>query len=162
MNYYLDTEFLDDGKTIDLISIALTCEDGRDYYAVSSDFDEARATDWLKTHVLNHIPKDFKRIPRVQIARDLTAFVQGTPKLGGYIPPKMYGWYSAYDWVVLCQLFGPMVERPCHFPKLCHDVKTISDLCGLGKIPKSGFTMHHPLDDAKWCMKVHQACLEPR
>jgi hypothetical protein len=48
MNYYLDTEFNEDhykplfGRRrhfIDLISIALVAEDGREYYAVSKDFD---------------------------------------------------------------------------------------------------------------------------
>lgn len=53
MKYYLDTEFLE-GKqdkqflgikygetkpTIDLISIGIVCEDGREYYAISKDFN---------------------------------------------------------------------------------------------------------------------------
>lgn len=160
MNYYFDTEFLDDGKTIELISIGVACEDGREFYAVSSDFDESRATPWLREHVFNHIPRHQIRLPRGVIAQDLSDFIRGETKLSGYILPKLYGWYSAYDWVALCQLYGPMVGRPTHFPKLAHDVKTIADLYGVGKISKSGFTMHHPLDDAKWCMKVHQACLK--
>jgi hypothetical protein len=48
MKYYLDTEFIEDftrpliGKPrhyIDLISIAIVAEDGREYFAVSSEFD---------------------------------------------------------------------------------------------------------------------------
>lgn len=49
MNYYLDTEFLEGTQkswfgintkpTIDLISIALVAEDGREYYAISKDFN---------------------------------------------------------------------------------------------------------------------------
>ena len=48
MDYYLDTEFLEGtqkklfGKTkptIDLISIGLVAEDGREYYAISKDFN---------------------------------------------------------------------------------------------------------------------------
>jgi hypothetical protein len=48
MKYFLDTEFIEDfhkplfGRRrhyIDLISIALVCEDGREYFAVSKDFD---------------------------------------------------------------------------------------------------------------------------
>lgn len=33
MKYFLDTEFHEDGKTIDLISIGIVAEDGREYYA---------------------------------------------------------------------------------------------------------------------------------
>lgn len=32
--YAYDTEFLDDVRTIDLISISIVYEDGREYYAV--------------------------------------------------------------------------------------------------------------------------------
>lgn len=48
MKYFIDTEFIEDftrpwiGKTrhyIDLISIAIVAEDGREYYAISKDFD---------------------------------------------------------------------------------------------------------------------------
>jgi hypothetical protein len=35
--YAFDTEFIEDGRTIDLISIGIVCEDGREYYAVNSD-----------------------------------------------------------------------------------------------------------------------------
>jgi hypothetical protein len=30
MRYWLDTEFIEDGKTIDLISIGIVAEDGRE------------------------------------------------------------------------------------------------------------------------------------
>ena len=35
MRYFYDTEFLEDGETIDLISIGIVAEDGREYYAVT-------------------------------------------------------------------------------------------------------------------------------
>lgn len=48
-NYYIDTEFLEGTQkkfllgntkpTIDLISLALVCEDNREYYAISKDFN---------------------------------------------------------------------------------------------------------------------------
>ena len=33
--YFIDTEFMEDGHTIELISIGICCEDGREFYAVS-------------------------------------------------------------------------------------------------------------------------------
>ena len=39
MKYFIDTEFVDDGKTIDLISIGIVAEDGRELYVESADFD---------------------------------------------------------------------------------------------------------------------------
>lgn len=48
----MDTEFIEDGKTIDLISIGVVCEDGREYYAVSNKFNPRKASDWVLANVL--------------------------------------------------------------------------------------------------------------
>jgi len=58
--YCYDTEFLEDGHTIDLISIGIVCEDGREYYAVNSDCDFTRIkeNDWLVRKVVAHLPVD--------------------------------------------------------------------------------------------------------
>ena len=39
MRYFYDTEFIDNGRIIDLISIGVVAEDGREFYAVSTEFD---------------------------------------------------------------------------------------------------------------------------
>lgn len=69
MNYYLDEEFHEYAKkpyfgmfgkpinTIELISIGLVSSDGREYYAISKDFDVDAAweNDWLRENVLRPI-----------------------------------------------------------------------------------------------------------
>lgn len=55
MRYWLDTEFIEDGKTIDLISIGIVAEDGREYYAINRDCDFSKASDWVEENVLNPI-----------------------------------------------------------------------------------------------------------
>lgn len=37
--------------------------------------------------------------------------------------PEFYGYYSDYDWVVFCQLFGTMMDLPKGFPMYCKDLK---------------------------------------
>jgi 3'-5' exoribonuclease-like protein len=157
MNYYFDTEFLDDGKTIDLISIGIVCEDGREYYAVSLDFDPSRATEWLKTRVLAHIPRDFRTKSRKVIADEVAAFIQAEQKMSGVILPKLWGWYPAYDWVALCQLYGPMIARPQHFPKRPDDLK---QLVGSWRGPSQEGTKHNALEDARWVRDCHRAWLD--
>ena len=49
VRYFYDTEFIDDGRTIELISIGVAAEDGREYYAVSTEFDP-RARRQLGAH----------------------------------------------------------------------------------------------------------------
>ena len=55
MRYFIDTEFIEDGKTIDLISIGIVAEDGREYYAQSVEFDHRKASEWVKENVLLHL-----------------------------------------------------------------------------------------------------------
>src|SRR5690242_14481135 len=51
MKYFLDTEFIEDGKTIDLMSIGIVCEDGREYYAQNVHAGFSRANDWVVRNV---------------------------------------------------------------------------------------------------------------
>ena len=57
--YCYDTEFLEDGTTIELISIGIVASDGREYYAVNSDMDTERiyGDPWLKENVWPHLPE---------------------------------------------------------------------------------------------------------
>lgn len=61
MNYYFDTEFIEGfhkplfGRRrhfIDLISIGIVAENGREYYAISSEFKVRDADDWVRQNVL--------------------------------------------------------------------------------------------------------------
>ena len=55
--YFLDTEFIEDGKTIDLISIGIVCEDGRELYLANRNCDFDKASQWVKDNVL--VPMGF-------------------------------------------------------------------------------------------------------
>lgn len=56
MKYWLDTEFIEDGKTIDLISIGIAAEDGREFYNVSTEFNPGKCSQWVKDNVFPHLP----------------------------------------------------------------------------------------------------------
>ena len=55
MRYFYDTEFIENGSTIDLVSIGIVAEDGREYYAVSTDADHTKANKWVRKHVLDKL-----------------------------------------------------------------------------------------------------------
>ena len=40
--YFYDCEFIEDGRVIDLVSIGVVDEYGREFYAVSTEFDATR------------------------------------------------------------------------------------------------------------------------
>ena len=52
MRYFLDTEFIESERRVDLVSVAVVCEDGREFYAISTEFDPALANEFVQTVVL--------------------------------------------------------------------------------------------------------------
>jgi hypothetical protein len=55
-----DLEFIDDGNTIDLVSIGMVSGDGRELYAVSREFDSRNLlkNKWMRENVWPHLPID--------------------------------------------------------------------------------------------------------
>lgn len=165
MRYYYDTEFKEDGKTIDLISIGIVAEDGREYYAVSSEFDTRRvaADNWLMANVMSSIDHkqfvvaDYEGKPLVRdiyvdddsvrsrnkIAQDILDFTAGTEV-------EWWNWYGAYDHVALCQLFGKMIDLPNGMPMYSNDIKQLHKLAGFCKMPQQPEGLHNALADAKF------------
>ena len=197
--YFIDTEFLEGTQkkwfgetkpTIDLISIGIVAEDGREYYAISKDFNLKEAWNrydlvkdgfkdcgmtpnykrvyWIRENVLKPIwiekckegfsfkdspmtpygietlftYKNFKKLiqkygkTNKQIAEEIKYFVANRPiglKKEQWIldydtkDVKFYGYYSDYDWVVFCWLFGKMIDLPKGFPMYCIDLQQESD-----------------------------------
>lgn len=240
MNYYIDTEFHEYQKqskvcgikvgkpvdTIELISIGIVAEDGREYYAICNEFDLRAAWDneWLKENVLKSIHAElnrkmgtyhrtyhydttnkfcYKHLKRLlrwagkskkEIAGEILEFIKnfkfddvveggkrydsrfgngvnntyyivddfgkskeiiGTSKSTD--PPKFYAYYADYDWVVLCWLFGRMVDLPEGFPMYCRDLKQMLDEIGNPNINHlRGDNEHNALDDAKFNRRLHE------
>lgn len=56
MRFFYDCEFIEDGHTIELVSIGMVDESGREFYAVSTEFDASRAGQWVRQNVLPQLP----------------------------------------------------------------------------------------------------------
>lgn len=161
MRYFLDTEFIEDGRTIDLISIGIAAEDGRSYYAISLEFDPSKASEWVQANVLDRLPHRLRRPglkprgsgpewkTRFEIREDIVAFI-------GDDTPEFWGYYAAYDWVSFCWLFGLMVDLPKHFPMYCRDIKQMMDDLGVEKIPFEPAEEHNALSDAHWNRRAYE------
>lgn len=141
--YFLDTEFIEDGKTIDLISIGIVCDDGREYYAEVDSVPWEKADPWVVANVRPHLLGGEAERPMARIATDIVAFVTGSKK-------EFWGYYCDYDWVVLCRLYGRMIDLPSGWPMFCMDVKQEAVRQGSPKLPKQSSTEHHALHDARW------------
>ncbi|WEH40768.1 3'-5' exoribonuclease [Streptomyces sp. AM 2-1-1] len=160
---FYDTEFLDDGRTIDLISIGMVTEDGREIYAVSSEFDQTavRQHGWLMANVWPSLPilknprgtRGVDRLdlahpdvrPRNQIARLVQQFTLSVPD------PQLWAYYSAYDHVALAQLWGPMSNLPAGIPMQTDDLVTEVKRLSLtpADLPQQADGHHNALSDAR-------------
>ena len=147
MKVWFDTEFIEDGKTIDLISIGIIAEDGRSYYAENAECDLSRASAWVAENVVTYLDGPASSRSRAKIAADIVAFVGEAPEFWAY--------YADYDWVVLCQLYGTMMDLPKGWPMYCRDVKQLCDDLGNPTLPKQTRQEHNALFDAEWTRQAY-------
>lgn len=143
MKFWIDTEFYEDGKIIELISIGVVAEDERLYYAetLSSKYLAGRNY-FLEQNVKPQLGKTSGVRTNREIAQDLIKFCGESPEFWGY--------YADYDWVVICQLFGTMMALPKSWPMFCMDVKQWAVMLGNPELPKQKSGEHHALSDALW------------
>ncbi len=133
--------------TIDLISIGVVCEDGREYYAVSSEFDPDRAGPWVRRNVLPKLPPPSSALWRTrrQIRDELYRFV--IPRPG--VEPELWAWVGAYDHVALCQLWGSMVDLPTNMPRYTNELRQHWEMAGRPALPPIPPDAHDALADAR-------------
>ncbi|MFE6967092.1 3'-5' exoribonuclease domain-containing protein [Agromyces sp. NPDC057679] len=147
MKVFFDTEFIEDGRTIDLLSIGIVREDGATYYAEPAETDRSRASAWVIENVFPHLTGPVK--PRQVIAQEIVEFAGERPEFWAYV--------AAYDWVALCQLYGRLLDIPAGWPKHCNDLKQEARRLG-ARLPKDGLN-HNALVDAVWArdgyLKLH-------
>lgn len=159
MRYWLDTEFIEDGRTIDLLSIGIVAEDGREFYREAAWADLNRANEWVQANVIPYLhacmisgrpqavcQADCPVVPRAT----MQTLIQNFCDPGQYGKPEFWGYFADYDWVALCQLFGTMMDLPKGWPMYCRDIKQWCDMLGNPRLPEQGKGEHHALADARW------------
>lgn len=122
MKFFFDTEFIDDGRRIHLISIGISAEDGRTYYAElvpASLLYSLGASDWVMLNVAPHLQGGAILKARDRVAADILGFVGDKPEFWAYV--------ADYDWVALSQLYGPLTSRPEGWPWTARDTFQIPD-----------------------------------
>lgn len=141
-------------------------DDGREYYAVSTEFDTYKVARnwWLMENVMtsidhqivfvdtelqpfNLIITDDAAKSRQQIANDIVEFVR--PYKRNF---EWWAWYGAYDHVALCQLFGKMIDLPKDFPMMTMDIKQEQRRKKVphDQMPQQPEGKHNALADARW------------
>lgn len=165
MKYFYDTEFYEDGERIHLISIGIVAEDGRELYAENSDFDWGIVPPdhWIQANVRPHLQGISTLCKKHEIARYVKEFICNNPS--DWTTNRLYGYYVAYDHVVLAQLFGRMVDMPYGMPWFSNDLKQMieADPHRLGNVAdaiKYEGTQHHALTDARWNRDLYEKIID--
>lgn len=154
--WFFDTEFIERGREfpLTLISIGLVGEDGLEFYGESSEFNADDCNPWVRENVLPH----------------LTGYSSSVATIASCIRqvvgehPEFWGYYADYDWVILCQMFGTMMDLPHGWPMWCRDLKQLCadrgdpDLRTLVPPPNSE---HDAMADARWNKSVYDALTAP-
>lgn len=91
MRLWFDTEFIEDGITIDLISIGAVREDGAKFYAENSNCRRDHASDWVRENVLPKLSSGQSLLTRSEIAERFLAFAKGNPRLPAQDPKSEHG-----------------------------------------------------------------------
>lgn len=191
IRYFIDEEFIENGKTIDLVSIGIVAEDGRELYVQSCEFNPSKANPFVRDNVFSQLltcphsgiatgliradrayhagrhgqctfEKPDKGIAglhtdcpwrtRKQIKQEILSFMD----IKAYGKPELWGYYSAYDHVAFCQLFGTMMDLPDGFPMYTRDLKQWCDMLGNPQLPEQDEGEHHALADARWNRLIWQ------
>ncbi len=161
---YYDFEFVEDGRTIDPVSVGMADDDGREYYAVfscPSTITRAVQHDWLRANVVASLPvivddgelngwrwdtshPDWPAVkPRPVIAREVRDCILSVPE------PQLWAWYGAYDHVALCQLWGAMIDKPAGIPMFTCDLEQERARLGSPDLPPQAAGVHNALADAR-------------
>ena len=145
MKLFFDTEFHEDGTLIVPLSIGVAREDGAEYYAEfypPKQLEQLDLTPWVVENVVPHLQGGDAIKPTHDVAVDLIKFAGSDPEWWAY--------YSAYDWVLLCQLYGSMIYLPIGWPMFCMDLKQALVARGNPRLPEQTTVEHHALADARW------------
>lgn len=172
-NIFYDFEFAEDGETIIPISVGMVKEHGEPLYIQFLDFVPSDCNDWVQENVLPHLLHcpSFESLFSIANLIDEIFFHreneckhadcpwmwknEAATLIRDFVedpldtPPTFYGWYSAYDHVALCQLYGTMADLPEGWPMLTFDLKQWHLMLGEPTLSKQESTVHNALEDAK-------------
>jgi hypothetical protein len=176
-NVYLDCEFLTADPSLDgLVSIALTDDQGVEYYAVNRacDWQALVWHDWMRANVVPSLPirfplgreespgvwtwddehPDRQALKRPQIIRDdIAAYFADTDAETTHL----YAYYGGQDICRLHSLWGnDWSAMPKAVPCWFFDLKALAVQAGSPVLPEQAHGAHNALEDARHNRTVHQ------
>ncbi len=147
MRFFLDAEFIENGETILPLSLAIVPEEGHGIYLVFTDVDRSRADQWVAENVLPHLDVHPDGAMSRWVTRTEAPWVLSAWVAEQTAEPEFWADYCSYDWVLLCQLFGKMIDLPDNWPMFCNDIQQEAGRQGWPDLP-DGDDDHNAYQDA--------------
>lgn len=132
---FFDTEFTGLRQNTTLISLALCADDGREFYAEFSDFDQSQCDAWIEKNVLplTRWVADPQVVPfegneaHVRLCYGNSEMVRQAllSWLSVYDDVEIWADCLAWDWVLFCELFGGAFELPKQIFYMPFDLVTL-------------------------------------
>lgn len=170
MKVFFDTEFTGLHQNTTLISIGMAADDGKEFYAELTDYDQSQIDGWLEENVIKnllcHPDRDIYRreVDGQTIIKGDSQYVTSrlTDWLEQYESVEMWSDCLSYDWVLFNQLFGHAFNIPKNVYYIPFDICTLMKIKVVDPdISREEFAgmegkKHNALHDAK----VIKACYE--
>jgi 3'-5' exoribonuclease-like protein len=172
MKYFIDAEFLEDGAVIVPISFGAVAEDGRELYLINRGYVEeiceehpednfvywagnlVTRNDFVRNHVdpfvINDIDNQYYYHQWPELLLD---FFSNSGEITHRSNNELWGYYGAYDHVLLAQVFGPMINLPHPIPMFTKEIMQLPGAKSIQLPPREGME-HHALADARYQKKI--------
>ena len=138
MLVWFDTEFIDAGDVLVPLSLGAVRADGAEFYAELA-VDTSLADDWVRANIL----------PTLRAEKETPAAVAYRFRAFCGEEPEFWAHYAAYDWVVLCKLYGGLMRLPAGWPSYVRDTRCLMD-DKAHWFSDEHADQHNALADARW------------
>lgn len=169
MKCFFDTEFTSLVPHTTLISIGIVADNGKEFYAETTDYDNLLVDSWIEEHVIsNLLLNDFdvfnEQIGALRMVKD-TTFKVGmhlVEWLKQFDKVEMWSDVMHYDMYLFQAIFGGAFGVPKHVDYIGYDIATVMKMFGLDPDFSREAFIDRPIEGIKhnslYDARVIQAC----
>lgn len=167
MKYWYDCEFESNETTIIPISIGIIAEDERQLYLINKEYMQSYIdlegyhwrghtsviTPWLWQNVCDQISQEDVNkfgLDHESWGDEIVDFISNDLTISSRDNVELWGWYAAYDHVMLCQTYGQMIDLPEPIPMFTNEIEQLRNGAEELERDLDKFPLHNALSDAKY------------
>jgi hypothetical protein len=171
LKLFFDTEFTGLHKDTSLISIGMVSDNGKEFYAELTDYNDNQVDDWIKEHVIKNLM--FEGLEPFKQELGALTYVKGdtweveralTSWLLQFKTVELWSDCHHYDVVLFQNIFGGAFSVPENVYYIPYDICTVFKMFGLDPdVSREAFIdepIHGRKHNALYDAKVIRACYD--